>query len=646
MSQDPEKGKAQGAYTQSPTMPSNADAAERRLWALYSEESAKYDKGLALNWKGDMDAILIFAGLFTASVTAMIVESYKLLKPDSGDQTVALLTQLSQQLAHLSDSTLPAPQLITNDNPFHPATSVVICNFLFFLSLGFTLLCAVGATLVEQWVRQYLQETQAGTPIQNARLREYLHQGIVHFRMLEVVETIPFLLHISLFLFFAGLCIFIYPFNHIIGALCMFIFAICFVLYLIPTLTPIFIRFCPYKTPLTTIFWRVCQIISVSLQRFPPFKRIWQRQEGSLAVARLSAATSNSSSRKERDYDAISWLISSRMDDVGIEAMCEVLPLICARNFNNYHELLFRLLDDRVMLGDRIVGILNDASQKHLQGAQMLQRSTTCLEALRSILHVSFMDRWRGCFVPDRLGSRTCFNLTNTLRGLQYPGPDLDLVIPSTQAYVWCQVITELRRQITQITSAAAFTDFVTRSMIFFNFYDDSELSSSGEKVFCSLFRKLVSIREYLRSSAEANPTSDNWSERKQNLLEKTDDALRTIMVDYIISAFISGTQGSRHEFLDTASEVLWMYREISSSRDKSVWLKVTSDSLTAIEGVVDTGALLKNLEVMSTRPDLASTFTTPLKLVLNALRAVSCGPDLSPKPTFSYRVTLCDSFH
>ncbi|KAJ7595250.1 hypothetical protein C8J56DRAFT_921933 [Mycena floridula] len=42
---------------------------------LYSEEAEKYDKGLALNWKGDMDAILIFAGLFTASVTAMIVES-------------------------------------------------------------------------------------------------------------------------------------------------------------------------------------------------------------------------------------------------------------------------------------------------------------------------------------------------------------------------------------------------------------------------------------------------------------------------------------------------------------------------------------------------------------------------------------------
>ncbi|KAJ7595294.1 hypothetical protein C8J56DRAFT_1115041 [Mycena floridula] len=631
MSQDPEKGKAQGAYTQSPTMPSNADAAERRLWALYSEEAAKYDKGLALNWKGDMDAILIFAGLFTASVTAMIVESYKLLKPDSGDQTVALLTQLSQQLAHLSDSTLPAPpQLITNDDPFHPATSVVICNFLFFLSLGFALLCAVGATLVEQWVRQYLQETQAGTPIQNARLREYLHQGIVHFRMLEVVETIPFLLHISLFLFFAGLCIFIYPFNHIIGALCIFIFVICLIFYLIPTLTPIFIRFCPYRTPLTRVFWRLCQGLPTWIRRIQVCKGIPQRRDGNLTASRLFAATSDSESRKQRDNDAIGWLVKSRMDDAGIESVCEVLPLLCANNRLGYYHLVFNLLNDQ-MLGDRIVDILLDTgSKRYVQGAHMLQRTTTCLMALRTILRASFEHRYRGCFVPkDTLTPRTWFNLGSTLRALYYyPGTDVDHIIPSTKAYIWTQVLWDLRLQLQETSSDAEFVSFATAMTQYFTLFDERHLRNiiDAERDFCSFLPKLASIRKDLRSASQRPSVSKHCdhSNEKANLCEALNNAFRAILVDYILSTFVSGTQDTRHEFGVTSAKILLLYHDgqtLRSTMDESVWLKVTREGLIAAQGAVNIQTLIRDLEVMTNLPELASAYKEPVELILNALR-------------------------
>jgi hypothetical protein len=39
------------------------------------------------------------AGLFSASLTAFIIESYKTLIPDSGASAVQLLSQISQQLA-------------------------------------------------------------------------------------------------------------------------------------------------------------------------------------------------------------------------------------------------------------------------------------------------------------------------------------------------------------------------------------------------------------------------------------------------------------------------------------------------------------------------------------------------------------------
>ncbi|KAI9467267.1 hypothetical protein BJY52DRAFT_1079426, partial [Lactarius psammicola] len=67
-------------------------------WSLYLDEVEKVDKGVTESWKGDTEGIIVFTGLFSATVAAFIVESYKKLSPDSGDTTNALLTQLSVQL--------------------------------------------------------------------------------------------------------------------------------------------------------------------------------------------------------------------------------------------------------------------------------------------------------------------------------------------------------------------------------------------------------------------------------------------------------------------------------------------------------------------------------------------------------------------
>ncbi|KAJ7866661.1 hypothetical protein B0H13DRAFT_2561111 [Mycena leptocephala] len=64
-----------------------ADGARRsaKIWAIYVAEAEKYDKGLVESWKSDMEGMLIFAGLFSASLTAFLVESYKTLNLDSSD---------------------------------------------------------------------------------------------------------------------------------------------------------------------------------------------------------------------------------------------------------------------------------------------------------------------------------------------------------------------------------------------------------------------------------------------------------------------------------------------------------------------------------------------------------------------------------
>ncbi|KAJ7693288.1 hypothetical protein B0H14DRAFT_2419579 [Mycena olivaceomarginata] len=54
-------------------------------------EAKKYDRSLVESWKSDTEGMLISAGLFSASLTAFLIESYKTLIPDSGNASVFLL---------------------------------------------------------------------------------------------------------------------------------------------------------------------------------------------------------------------------------------------------------------------------------------------------------------------------------------------------------------------------------------------------------------------------------------------------------------------------------------------------------------------------------------------------------------------------
>ena len=149
---------------------------------------------------------MLKTGLFSATVAAFIIESYKQLSPDPGDTTNALLTQLSVQLVNISNG-IPLPSIAAQrSQPFKPTASAVKVNVLWFLSLILSLNCALSATLMQQWARRYRELAQRrGAFHRRGRMRAYIFDGIDRFGMAQAVATMPMLLHISVFLFFAGL---------------------------------------------------------------------------------------------------------------------------------------------------------------------------------------------------------------------------------------------------------------------------------------------------------------------------------------------------------------------------------------------------------------------------------------------------------
>src|SRR6266436_9698163 len=131
-------------------------------------------------------------GLFSATVAAFLIESYKQLQPSSSDTITLLLAQISQQLAALSaGSSFSIPSGLP-DQDFRPSTSAVRVNILWFINLVLSLTCALLATLMQQWARRYLQTSQRWyTPYNCARIRAFFAGGVERFGLPIVVEALP-----------------------------------------------------------------------------------------------------------------------------------------------------------------------------------------------------------------------------------------------------------------------------------------------------------------------------------------------------------------------------------------------------------------------------------------------------------------------
>ncbi|KAI0322069.1 hypothetical protein OF83DRAFT_1050069, partial [Amylostereum chailletii] len=179
-----------------------------KLWAIYLKDADKKDDEMVATLKGDADGVLIFTGLFAATVAAFIIEGYKNLLPDSGDEVVSLLSGISGQIGSLSNGTRAIP---ASPPPFHPPTSAIRVNTLWFISLFLSLSVALAATLMQQWSRRYLRAARRrGSPHKRGPVHIHLYHGMKTFRIEGAVELIIGLLHVAMFLFVAGLIEFLF----------------------------------------------------------------------------------------------------------------------------------------------------------------------------------------------------------------------------------------------------------------------------------------------------------------------------------------------------------------------------------------------------------------------------------------------------
>ncbi|KAJ6541026.1 hypothetical protein DFH09DRAFT_1282850 [Mycena vulgaris] len=309
------------------------------IWSIYVTEAERYDSALVKSWKADMEGMLIFSGLFSASLTAFLIESYKSLQPDSGALTVAALSEVSRQLAAMATGDELSPVQIPE--VFHPPGTALLCNCLWFISLALSLTCALLATLVEQWAREFLHKADMRpSPIRRARVFSFLYFGLKHFRMHTVVDIIPFLLHSALLLFFAGLVVFLIHVNQVLMFLMTSVLVLFLLLYTLLTVLPVIYPDCPYRTPLAGVFWSFLQKFRRILS---PETHLETRTLSDRVLAHAMVQS------EDRDQRALRWTLECLTDDT------ELLPFIEAIPDGIYGQKGFRRTKDTLfihLLGD------------------------------------------------------------------------------------------------------------------------------------------------------------------------------------------------------------------------------------------------------------------------------------------------------
>lgn len=196
------------------------------------------------------------SALFSAIFITLVALTATALQLDHPQVTNRLLMELIalQRVAMISGSVEQVdPSSLKADSPSNSTASTpdYWINGLWFTSLAFSLSTALIAVLLRQRIQVHEAPCSQSTPKARAEVRAFRYYGIEMWHVPLIIGLLPALLHLALFLFFAGLIVFLFTLHHIIAYIVTAIIFVALIAYVITNLLPVWYASCPYKTPLS-----------------------------------------------------------------------------------------------------------------------------------------------------------------------------------------------------------------------------------------------------------------------------------------------------------------------------------------------------------------------------------------------------------
>ena len=252
-------------------------------WTKCHQLTERYDDDMCDAWKEEVDKLLIFvrsclslhslwftyfikAGLFSATVTAFTIESYKWLQEQNDDVALRLLAFIAAQAAATNSSTLNL-----SIPPFSISSSQVRINAVWFLSLTLSLSTVLIGIMCLQWLREYRRDV--ALPHKDAiALRQMRYEGLLAWHVPEILSALPVILQSSLLLFFVGILDLLWDRNTIVAASVTVVVGIVITFLIVTSALPALqhalvrdkhlrVSQCPYKSPQSWLTYNLSHVI-------------------------------------------------------------------------------------------------------------------------------------------------------------------------------------------------------------------------------------------------------------------------------------------------------------------------------------------------------------------------------------------------
>jgi hypothetical protein len=367
-------------------------------------------------------------GFFSVAVAVLVSVSVQDLRPNPQNTSAFHLERIHQLLANPNTS-LPTSSAAVQPPAFSPPSYAIWVNSLWFLSLAISLICAFLATLLQQCARRYARTTQlpSYSPLKRARIRTFFSGGVKHLHLPFAVEALPTLLHISLFLFFSGLLIYLFNIDlavFIVLVCCVGLFA---VVYSCITFMPLFRHDSPYYTPLSSSVWLFYAVISYAIHQFietiayfTPFVNATRKYFGDIEapnrqlIRGMDQTIEEIASKPLPETDAriLSWMFETLDDDNQREQFFDCIPgFFSSKSVEEPHRVLDELR--HWMFADALSRFLDRSLTSNLLSEPVkTRRFVICLNAadatfpdiIRGFLHDILSGRWNGTLQSVEMG--------------------------------------------------------------------------------------------------------------------------------------------------------------------------------------------------------------------------------------------------
>jgi len=172
------------------------------------------------------------------------------------------ILEVSLQLQLGRNMTQPLPTI----NDYQPKLATRATSGMWLVSLMLSLFVALFSILAKQWLVDYSSRNDA--PAASARRWAFRHmvykEGLAKWRMGDFVSTLPVLLHLSVFIFLAGLVIYMWQLDTTVAAIIAAGTSTMTIIYLLTTLLPLWKGDYPTVTPLLRLIYKAWRSVHPS----------------------------------------------------------------------------------------------------------------------------------------------------------------------------------------------------------------------------------------------------------------------------------------------------------------------------------------------------------------------------------------------